>query len=233
MQPCIFTTNYILGAISAMGRNIKLGNDVINDIETVKIEDANNSGQYVAFSLGSTISGGHSVKFINYDDNTYAISMVQSGGSVSAPVNPTKPSASFSGWNSVKGDASTRVTFPYTPQSDEVSLYADFTDVLVLHDGDVIVFKDNINISISGQYNINFKNSSYNNYEFIYIDFYDNYFKYGFTNNNNNNSLIAYANNNWYSTLYKTITISGDQNITDETFINWLYENVESGLPLR
>lgn len=77
------------------------------DIIKSKISGSSSGG-------GGGISGGHTVTF-KADGQTYAISSVKSGQSISAPSpNPTSESGSFVGWS----DGSGNVTFPYTPSAD-------------------------------------------------------------------------------------------------------------------
>lgn len=118
-----------------------------------------------------------------------------------------------------------------------------------LHDGDIIVFKDNIS-EIPYKVNIKFLRSnfpsSYNYAENLYIKVVNIGGKYGnalvsdviYNNTNHTVANLYYyesdINNSprWVDNV-KSITIEGDQTINDETFINWLYENTVSGLPPR
>jgi len=175
-----------------MSAKVKLGNDVIEGVETVQIENADTPGEYVAFTLGSekpeqtkttalnmasgdqtitpdsgkaltqvtitkpdtliagnikkdvniggvvgsletgsTIPGGKTLTFYDDDDSMYAIHQVKSGERVVAPDSPTKQDYHFVGWDTTKGDASTRLVFPFTPSTDlsAWAAYVDFVDL--------------------------------------------------------------------------------------------------------
>lgn len=103
-----------------------------------------------------------------------------------------------------------------------------------LHDGDIITFKDNIN-ELSDKYSLRFKLSN-DTHDYYGIGPYSHnlvYYNSSALSDGNLSNAYDYSNNTWNPALYYTniIKIYGDQTITDEAFINWLYENVESGLP--
>ena len=104
-----------------MSANVKLGNDTITGVDTVKLENADSAGNYVSFNLG--ISGGYTIKFIA-DGSDYSVVQVASGGYVEKPVNPTKTGYQFMGWGS-STTATTYQTFPYAPNAD-ATWYAVF-----------------------------------------------------------------------------------------------------------
>lgn len=101
-----------------MSVNVKLGNNIINDVSKVKLEDATTSGTYHTFNnlLNNTVN------FIA-DSVDYSIVSVKSGVNITAPATPLKSGYVFKGWG-LTDSATSYISFPYAPSSAELNLYA-------------------------------------------------------------------------------------------------------------
>ena len=110
-----------------MSANIKIGNDTLQGVDAVELENADALGSYVKFGLG--IEGGYTVTFVANGSN-FEVCSVVAGKSVARPNTPTSEGQFFNGWyTDVTGG--TEVTFPYTPTQD-TTLYARFSDLIIV-----------------------------------------------------------------------------------------------------
>ena len=105
--------------------NIKLGSTIYSDVDTIKVPDADNIGQYISFTEGGGgITGGYNVTFNDGTDNI-AIVSVEAGGAINSnPIIATKTGYVFKGWSTTSG-GTTAISFPYTPAAD-LTVYAIF-----------------------------------------------------------------------------------------------------------
>lgn len=110
-----------------MSVNIKLGQDTIEGIDTVKVPLADDSGNLAVFNLAP--ENVYTVSFA-VDGETYTAVQVQQGEAVAKPVNPSKTGNYFTGWYTAS-TGGTKVVFPYTPAAD-VTLYAQWTEQVVV-----------------------------------------------------------------------------------------------------
>ena len=105
-----------------MSANVKLGNNTLTGVDTIRLENADAAGEYVPFSLG--MSGAYKVTF-NVDGSAYTVVSVVAGESVQKPTAPNKTGYTFNGWWTAQ-TGGTQVTFPYTPVAD-TTFHAQFT----------------------------------------------------------------------------------------------------------
>ena len=101
-----------------MSANIKIGNDTLQGVDAVELENADALGSYVKFGLG--ISGGYTVTFVA-EGNPYSIISVTAGSAIKEPI-PPEVTGPATGWSTDEAGANL-VSFPYTPTSD-ITLYA-------------------------------------------------------------------------------------------------------------
>ena len=101
-----------------MSANIKIGNDTLQGVDAVELENADALGSYVKFTLG--ISGGYTVTFVA-EGNPYSIISVTAGSVIKEPIPPTVTGV-VTGWSTDEAGANL-VSFPYTPTAD-ITLYA-------------------------------------------------------------------------------------------------------------
>ena len=101
-----------------MSANIKIGNDTLQGVDAVELENADALGSYVKFGLG--ISGGYTVTFVA-EGNPYSIISATAGSAIKEPI-PPEVTGSVTGWSTDEAGANL-VSFPYTPTSD-ITLYA-------------------------------------------------------------------------------------------------------------
>ena len=101
-----------------MSANIKIGNDTLQGVDAVELENADALGSYVKFGLG--ISGGYTVTFVA-EGNPYSIISVTAGSAIKEPI-PPEVTGTVQGWSTDEAGANL-VSFPYTPTSD-ITLYA-------------------------------------------------------------------------------------------------------------
>ena len=101
-----------------MSANIKIGNDTLQGVDAVELENADALGSYVKFGLG--ISGGYTVTFVA-EGNPYSIISVTAGSAIKEPI-PPEVTGMVQGWSTDEAGANL-VSFPYTPTSD-ITLYA-------------------------------------------------------------------------------------------------------------
>ena len=101
-----------------MSANIKIGNDTLQGVDAVELENADALGSYVKFGLG--ISGGYTVTFVA-EGNPYSIISVTAGSAIKEPI-PPEVTGTVQAWSTDEAGANF-VSFPYTPTSD-ITLYA-------------------------------------------------------------------------------------------------------------
>ena len=101
-----------------MSANIKIGNDTLQGVNAVELENADALGSYVKFGLG--VEGGYTVTFVA-EGNPYSIISVTAGSAIKAPI-PPEVTGVVTGWSTDEAGANL-VSFPYTPTSD-ITLYA-------------------------------------------------------------------------------------------------------------
>ena len=101
-----------------MSANIKIGNDTLQGVDAVELENADALGSYVKFGLG--VAGGYTVTFVA-EGNAYSIISVTAGSAIKEPI-PPEVTGSVTGWSTDEAGANL-VSFPYTPTSD-ITLYA-------------------------------------------------------------------------------------------------------------
>lgn len=115
-----------------MSANIKIGNDTLQGVDAVELENADALGSYVKFTLGGgggSVPGGYTVTFVANGSNFEVCSIV-AGKSVAQPNMPTSEGKYFNGWYT-DATGGTEVTFPYTPTQD-TTLYARFSDLIIV-----------------------------------------------------------------------------------------------------
>ena len=110
-----------------MSANIKIGNDTLQGVNAVELENADALGSYVKFGLG--VEGGYTVTFVANGSN-FEVCSVVAGKSVARPNMPTSEGQFFNGWYT-DATGGTEVTFPYTPTQD-TTLYARFSDLIIV-----------------------------------------------------------------------------------------------------
>lgn len=128
-----------------MSANIKIGNDTLQGVNAVELENADALGSYVRFTLGSGIEGGYTVTFVANGSN-FEICSVVAGKSVARPNTPTSEGRIFTGWYT-DATGGTEVTFPYTPTQD-TTLYARFNIIVgvtgLTNANGILTFTDDI-----------------------------------------------------------------------------------------
>ena len=130
-----------------MSANIKIGNDTLQGVDAVELENADALGSYVKFTLGSGIEGGYTVTFVANGSN-FEVCSVVAGKSVARPNTPTSDGQFFNGWYT-DATGGTQVTFPYTPTQD-TTLYARFSDLIIVgvtgltNEAGILTFTDSI-----------------------------------------------------------------------------------------
>lgn len=108
-----------------MSANIKIGNDTLQGVNAVELENADALGSYVKFPLGSGIEGGYTVTFVA-EGNPYTIISVTAGSAIEEPI-PPEVTGLVVGWSTDEAGANL-VSFPYTPTAD-ITLYAKVSPV--------------------------------------------------------------------------------------------------------
>ena len=101
-----------------MSANIKIGNDTLQGVNAVELENADALGIYVKFTLG--VTGGYTVTFVA-EGNPYTIISVTAGSAIEEPI-PPEVTGFVTGWSTDEAGANL-VSFPYTPTAD-ITLYA-------------------------------------------------------------------------------------------------------------
>lgn len=97
-----------------MSVNVKLGNNTINGVNVVRLEDATTSGTYHNFNLA--VSGMYELA-LNVDGNVVGSIQITQGESITAnPYTPQKNNYRFIGWSTT--DGGTPITYPYTPNAN-------------------------------------------------------------------------------------------------------------------
>ena len=99
-----------------MGVNVKLGENTINNVNSVELNDAVSGKHLFNLALNNTIN------FIA-DNTDYSVVSVKSGVDITAPKTPTKSGYVFKGWG-LTDSATSYVSFPYTPSASQLNLYA-------------------------------------------------------------------------------------------------------------
>ena len=128
-----------------MSANIKIGNDTLQGVNAVELENADALGSYVKFTLG--VTGGYTVTFVANGSN-FEVCSVVAGKSVAQPNTPTSEGQLFNGWYT-DATGGTEVTFPYTPTQD-TTLYARFSDLIIVgvtglaNEDGILTFTDSI-----------------------------------------------------------------------------------------
>ena len=101
-----------------MSANIKIGNDTLQGVNAVELENADALGSYVKFTLG--VTGGYTVTFVA-EGNPYTIISVTAGSAIEEPI-PPEVTGVMRGWSTDEAGTNL-VSFPYTPTAD-ITLYA-------------------------------------------------------------------------------------------------------------
>ena len=101
-----------------MSANIKIGNDTLQGVNAVELENADALGSYVKFTLG--VTGGYTVTFVA-EGNPYSVISVTAGSAIEEPI-PPEVTGVMTGWSTDEAGTNL-VSFPYTPTSD-ITLYA-------------------------------------------------------------------------------------------------------------
>ena len=101
-----------------MSANIKIGNDTLQGVNAVELENADALGSYVKFGLG--VAGGYTVTFVA-EGNPYTIISVTAGSAIEEPI-PPEVTGLVTGWSTDEAGTNL-VSFPYTPTAD-ITLYA-------------------------------------------------------------------------------------------------------------
>lgn len=112
-----------------MSANIKIGNDTLQGVNAVELENADALGSYVKFTLG--VTGGYTVTFVA-EGNPYTIISVTAGSAIEEPI-PPEVTGVIAGWSTDEAGANL-VSFPYTPTAD-ITLYAKVSAVYSITGG--------------------------------------------------------------------------------------------------
>ena len=101
--------------------NVKLGNNTLTGVSTVRLQSADMAGEYVSFAEGSGgVPGGYDVTF-SASGAVYSVVSIEAGGAISEPVAP-QVSGIVTGWTTDEAGQNL-VAFPYTPTAS-ITLYA-------------------------------------------------------------------------------------------------------------
>lgn len=101
--------------------NVKLGNNTLTGVNTVRLQSADTAGEYVSFAEGSGgVPGGYDVTF-SASGAVYSVVSIQAGGAISEPVAP-QVTGIVTGWTTDEAGQNL-VAFPYTPTAS-ITLYA-------------------------------------------------------------------------------------------------------------
>lgn len=101
--------------------NVKLGNNTLTGVNTVRLQSADTAGEYVSFAEGSGgVPGGYDVTF-SAGGAVYSVVSIQAGGAISEPVAP-QVTGIVTGWTTDEAGQNL-VAFPYTPTAS-TTLYA-------------------------------------------------------------------------------------------------------------
>ena len=95
--------------------NVKLGNNTLTGVTTVRLQNADAAGEYVSFGLGAAPAGTYVVSFNVLGSVVGQIAIPQGQSLTGAPYVPTADGYTFNGWQ-VGGAA---VVYPYTPTGNE------------------------------------------------------------------------------------------------------------------
>lgn len=101
--------------------NVKLGNNTLTGVNTVRLQSADTAGEYVSFAEGGGgVPGGYDVTF-SAGGAVYSVVSIQAGGAISEPVAP-QVTGIVTGWTTDEAGQNL-VAFPYTPTAS-ITLYA-------------------------------------------------------------------------------------------------------------
>lgn len=95
--------------------NVKLGNNTLTGVSTVRLQNADVAGEYVSFGLGAAPAGTYVVSFNVLGSIVGQIAIPQGQSLTGAPYVPTADGYTFNGWQ-VGGAA---VVYPCTPTGNE------------------------------------------------------------------------------------------------------------------
>ena len=95
--------------------NVKLGNNTLTGVSTVRLQSADTAGEYVSFGLGAAPAGTYIVSFSVLGSVVGQIAIPQGQSLTGAPYVPTADGYTFNGWQ--MGGAA--VVYPHTPTSNE------------------------------------------------------------------------------------------------------------------
>ena len=95
--------------------NVKLGNNTLTGVTTVRLQNADVAGEYVSFGLGAAPAGTYVVSFNVLGSIVGQIAIPQGQSLTGAPYVPTADGYTFNGWQA--GGAA--VVYPYTPTGNE------------------------------------------------------------------------------------------------------------------
>lgn len=94
-----------------MSVNVKLGNNTINGVDVVKLENADSAGNYIEFSpVVNPVAEENDVEFIDYDGTIrYSYTASEFANLTALPPNPTHEGLTAQGWNWTLVNAKTYV----------------------------------------------------------------------------------------------------------------------------
>ena len=95
--------------------NVKLGNNTLTGVSTVRLQNADVAGEYVSFGLGAAPAGTYVVSFNVLGSIVGQIAIPQGQSLTGAPYVPTADGYTFIEWQ-IDGAA---VSYPHTPTTDE------------------------------------------------------------------------------------------------------------------
>ena len=108
-----------------MSVNIKFGNNTLEGVSTIRVQDADSEGQYDLFTVAP--ENTWTVTFVN-NGETYSVQSVVKGDLIDeAPSYPMTANEIAIGWCSVDENPLTMITFPYKPTAN-ITLYAYYAD---------------------------------------------------------------------------------------------------------
>ena len=104
--------------------NIKLGNNTLTGVSTIRLQNADVAGEYVSFGLAAPPAGTYVVSFNVLGSVVGQIAIPQGDPLSKNPYIPTISGYFFLGWSNIDG----RISFPYTPTTDETWI-ADIAEI--------------------------------------------------------------------------------------------------------
>ena len=78
--------------------NVKLGNNTLTGVTTVRLQNADAAGEYVSFGLGAAPAGTYVVSFNVLGSIVGQIAIPQGQSLTGAPYVPTVDGYTFNGW---------------------------------------------------------------------------------------------------------------------------------------